>query len=61
MPRAALHRPAEVDLLKSDPTKARRLLGWEPQVSFERLVRMMVDADVALLAPDGRPARPMAA
>jgi GDPmannose 4,6-dehydratase len=43
------YRPAEVDLLVSDPTKARKSLGWEPQVSFEELVRMMVDADVAHL------------
>ena len=40
-------RPAEVDLLVADPTKARTVLGWEPRVSFEELVRMMVDADVA--------------
>jgi len=42
-------RPAEVDLLVADPSKARRVLGWEPSVSFEELVRMMVDADLALL------------
>ncbi len=42
-------RPAEVDLLVADPSKARRALGWEPTVSFEELVRMMVDADLALL------------
>ena len=40
-------RPAEVDLLVADPAKARAALGWEPRVSFEELVRMMVDADVA--------------
>jgi GDPmannose 4,6-dehydratase len=40
-------RPAEVDLLVADPAKARAELGWEPSVSFEELVRMMVDADVA--------------
>jgi len=40
-------RPAEVDLLVADPSKARKSLGWEPRVSFEELVRMMVDADVA--------------
>jgi GDPmannose 4,6-dehydratase len=39
-------RPAEVDLLLGDPSKARRLLGWEPEVSFEELIRMMVDADL---------------
>ncbi|MCS7178790.1 MAG: GDP-mannose 4,6-dehydratase [Anaerolineae bacterium] len=42
-------RPAEVDLLVADPSKARRVLGWEPTVSFEELVRMMVDADLQLL------------
>ena len=40
-------RPAEVDLLLADPAKARQRLGWTPQVSFERLVTMMVDADLA--------------
>jgi GDPmannose 4,6-dehydratase len=42
-------RPAEVDLLVGDPTKARRLLAWEPAVSFEELVAMMVDADLRRL------------
>jgi GDPmannose 4,6-dehydratase len=41
------YRPAEVDLLLSSPAKARSVLGWEPEVSFEQLVRMMVDADLA--------------
>ena len=45
----ALLRPAEVDHLIGDPTKARKQLGWEPTVDFEGLVRMMVDADVARL------------
>jgi GDPmannose 4,6-dehydratase len=40
-------RPAEVDHLIGDPAKARRVLGWSPEVSFERLVAMMVDADLA--------------
>ncbi|MBI1809614.1 MAG: GDP-mannose 4,6-dehydratase [Gemmatimonadetes bacterium] len=40
-------RPAEVDLLVADPSKARRVLAWEPQVRFRELVRMMVDADLA--------------
>ncbi|MHB8153890.1 MAG: GDP-mannose 4,6-dehydratase [Vulcanimicrobiaceae bacterium] len=39
-------RPAEVDLLVGDPSKAKRDLGWEPQVSFEALVEMMVQADI---------------
>ncbi|MFV0459442.1 MAG: GDP-mannose 4,6-dehydratase [Actinomycetales bacterium] len=40
-------RPAEVDLLIGDATKARTALGWEPKVSFEQLVQMMVDSDLA--------------
>jgi len=44
------YRPAEVDLLWGDPTKAKKQLGWEPRVSFEGLVDMMVDADLALAA-----------
>jgi GDPmannose 4,6-dehydratase len=43
------YRPAEVDLLLSDPSKARTQLGWEPEVNFEGMVRMMVDADLAAL------------
>jgi GDPmannose 4,6-dehydratase len=42
-------RPAEVDLLVGDPSKAGQKLGWEPDVSFEQLVQMMVDADIKLL------------
>jgi GDPmannose 4,6-dehydratase len=42
-------RPAEVDLLIGDASKAKRALGWEPKVSFKELVRLMVDADVAML------------
>jgi GDPmannose 4,6-dehydratase len=54
------YRPAEVDLLLANPEKARAQLGWEPEVSFEQLVRMMVDADLAQLRgahPPGLPAR----
>jgi len=40
-------RPAEVDLLVGDSTKARERLGWQPKVGFTELVQMMVDADVA--------------
>jgi GDPmannose 4,6-dehydratase len=47
------YRPAEVDLLISDPTKARRVLGWKPEVNFRSLVEMMVDADLELLRADG--------
>ncbi|HTU80842.1 MAG TPA: GDP-mannose 4,6-dehydratase [Candidatus Acidoferrales bacterium] len=43
-------RPAEVDVLIGDASKAKRVLGWEPTVSFEELVRMMVEADLARLA-----------
>lgn len=46
-------RPAEVDYLVGDATKAREVLGWEPIVSFPELVRMMVDADLALLSEEG--------
>jgi GDPmannose 4,6-dehydratase len=42
-------RPAEVDLLVGDASKAREVLGWQPETSFEDLVRMMVEADMALL------------
>jgi GDPmannose 4,6-dehydratase len=46
----ALLRPAEVDHLIGDASKARRLLGWHPAVDFRALIAMMVDADVARLA-----------
>jgi GDPmannose 4,6-dehydratase len=42
-------RPAEVETLLADPSKARRQMGWAPKVSFEELIRMMVDADLARL------------
>jgi len=42
----AFYRPAEVEILLSDPAKARDVLGWRPQVSFQQLVRDMVLADV---------------
>ena len=45
----ALVRPAEVDLLIGDPTKAKRVLDWKPEVSFEQLVERMVKADLARL------------
>ncbi|MBX7118837.1 MAG: GDP-mannose 4,6-dehydratase, partial [Gemmatimonadaceae bacterium] len=44
---ARFQRPAEVELLVADPTKAARQLGWTPTVRFRDLVRMMVDADLA--------------
>lgn len=40
------YRPAEVDYLLGTPTKAKRVLGWEPHISFEKLVERMVDSDV---------------
>ena len=43
----AFYRPAEVDLLLGDATKARKVLGWKPEVSFPQLVKMMVDSDIA--------------
>ncbi|MEV5830596.1 GDP-mannose 4,6-dehydratase [Spirillospora sp. NPDC052242] len=48
-------RPAEVDLLCADPKKAREQLGWEPEVTFEGLVRMMVESDLRLLSESARP------
>ena len=42
-------RPAEVDSLLGDPSKARKKLGWEPKVRFRELIELMVDADVAAL------------
>jgi GDPmannose 4,6-dehydratase len=44
------YRPAEVDLLISDPTRAKAELGWEPKVSFKGLVEMMVESDLQLLS-----------
>ena len=43
------YRPAEVDLLVGDPSKAGEKLGWEPAVDFRQLVRIMVDADLETL------------
>jgi len=47
------YRPAEVDVLLADPSKARRELDWSPKVGFAELVRMMVDADLERLAARG--------
>jgi GDPmannose 4,6-dehydratase len=49
----SLKRPAEVDHLIGDRSKASRDLGWEPQTSFEQLIRLMVDADHRLLSGGG--------
>ncbi len=43
-------RPAEVDLLIGDPSKAQKKLGWQPKVSFEQMIQMMVDADIERLS-----------
>ncbi len=43
------YRPAEVDLLIGDASKAKRILGWQPRTSFSELVKIMVDADIQLL------------
>jgi GDPmannose 4,6-dehydratase len=44
----AYFRPAEVDLLQADPSKAKRVLGWDPKISFEELVRLMANHDYKL-------------
>jgi GDPmannose 4,6-dehydratase len=49
------YRPAEVELLLAEPAKAYRELGWRPKVSFEQLVTMMVDADLARLSAARQP------
>jgi GDPmannose 4,6-dehydratase len=46
------YRPAEVDLLVSNPKKAHDKLGWSPRVNFEELVRLMVEADLKRVARD---------
>jgi GDPmannose 4,6-dehydratase len=51
---ASLRRPAEVDQLIGDRSKAERVLGWAPETSFEELIRLMVDADLELLAGRAR-------
>jgi len=50
----AFVRPAEVDVLIGDASKARRTLGWQPTVDFKRLVELMVDADIERLRAPGR-------
>lgn len=47
-------RPAEVELLIGDSTKARQQLNWEPSVTFQELVHLMVDADMKALDAQGR-------
>lgn len=49
-------RPAEVDLLVGDASKARSVLGWEPETPFEHMIDLMVDADLRMLKGDNAPA-----
>ncbi|MCC7264719.1 MAG: GDP-mannose 4,6-dehydratase, partial [Candidatus Latescibacteria bacterium] len=51
---ARFFRPAEVHILRGDPSKAKRVLGWEPRVSFAELVGMMVDRDLEMVAQERR-------
>jgi GDPmannose 4,6-dehydratase len=51
------YRPAEVDLLIGDPSKAHAKLGWQPSVDFRAVVEMMVEADLAALQEDGYKAK----
>jgi GDPmannose 4,6-dehydratase len=54
----AFFRPAEVDQLLGDPTRARTDLGWKSKVTFVELVKMMVDADISRIRKrDGHDAR----
>jgi GDPmannose 4,6-dehydratase len=43
------YRPAEVDLLLGDASKARKELGWKPKITYKELIRIMVDSDLAAL------------
>jgi GDPmannose 4,6-dehydratase len=47
-------RPAEVDLMVGDASRSHQVLGWQPRVKFEELVALMVDADLKLVAQEGR-------
>ena len=53
------YRPSEVDLLVGDATKAKKTFGWEPKTRFKELIRLMVDADIAMLtrAPTAQTSR----
>jgi GDPmannose 4,6-dehydratase len=54
----AFYRPAEVHELQGDSSKARRVLGWQPEVTFEQLARMMVDADLERVKRELKQAEP---
>ena len=47
-------RPAEVDILLGDPSKAQKVLGWKPKTSLEQLITMMVEADLERVAKEGQ-------
>jgi GDPmannose 4,6-dehydratase len=51
----ALIRPAESASQCGDAAKARRILGWKPEINFRQLIEMMVDADLARLRPQHGP------
>jgi GDPmannose 4,6-dehydratase len=55
VPDPSLMRPAEVDTLVGDASKARRQLDWQPRVGFRELIRRMVDADLERLAERPQP------
>ena len=42
----SLIRPAEVELLRADPAKAKKILGWQPKIGFEQMIKIMVEADL---------------
>lgn len=52
-------RPAEVDLLLGDSSKARKAFGWEPRTSFQELVRMMVESDMVLAQREAMHSTPL--
>jgi len=51
----SLFRPTEVDLLVGDASRARKHLGWQPTVTFEQLVQMMVESDIQALSQERAP------
>ena len=55
-----LFRPAEVDLLVGDATKARKTLNWSPKYSFEELIREMVESDLRKASQAGGVREPLA-
>ena len=48
-------RPTEVDILVGDPAKAKRVLGWVPEITFAALVKEMVEEDIKILLAGGEP------